>query len=193
MVWINVKRKNLIGLECVNPITNKYILRLSPNSKNIPIENLNILKDDTIADKYKYDTRILSITVNNEPSIDDIKNILLYLQQEYYNSNEIKTLIINNNNVWLDSSTRLKVLNRLNVEKDSNTENTTIWFDDKFIKLKVDKAIKFISMIEKYAKQCYDNTQKHYAEIKKLDSIEACLEYDITSDYPDILNITLTD
>lgn len=189
MIWINIKRKNLVGLECVNPKTNKYILRLSPNSKNIPIENLNILKDNNIPDKYKYDTRILSITVNNEPNIDDIKNILLYLQQEYYNSNEIKTLIINNNNVWLDSSTRIKILNRLNVEKDSNTENTTIWFNNKFIELQVDKAIKLIAMIENYAKQCYDNTQKHCIEINKLNSIEDCLKYDITAGYPEILNI----
>lgn len=191
MIWIDVKRKNLVGLECVNPKTNKHILRLSPNSKNIPIENLNILKDNNIPDKYKYDTRILSITVNNEPNIDDIKNILLYLQQEYYNSNEIKTLIINNNNVWLDSSTRIKILNRLNVEKDSNTENTTIWFNNKFIELQIDKAIKLIDMIENYAKQCYDNTQKHYIEINKLNSIEDCLKYDITADYPEILNIQI--
>jgi hypothetical protein len=77
--------------------------------------------------------------------------------------------------------------------ESANTKTTTLWFNNKSIELEVDKAIILLTTVEKYAKQCYDNTQKHYAEIKKLDSIKACLEYDITSDYPDILNITLTD
>ena len=50
-----------------------------------------------------------------------------------------------------------------------------------------------LTMVEKYAKKCFDNTQKHYIEIKQLESIEDCLQYDITAGYPDILNITSTD
>lgn len=48
-------------------------------------------------------------------------------------------------------------------------------------------------MIENYAGICYNVTQKHITEIKKLTSIEECLNYDITAGYPAILNITLTD
>ena len=35
MRWINTKKDELIGLECINPINDKHILRLSPNSKNM--------------------------------------------------------------------------------------------------------------------------------------------------------------
>ena len=37
------------------------------------------------------------------------------------------------------------------------------------------------------------SSTKDTAKIKKLSSIEECLNYDITADYPTILNITLND
>ena len=40
-----------------------------------------------------------------------------------------------------------------------------------------------------YAKQCYDNTQKHYSDIAKLETLEDCLSFDITSGYPNIIKI----
>ena len=40
-----------------------------------------------------------------------------------------------------------------------------------------------------YAKECYNNTHKHYTDITKLETLEDCLSFDITSGYPDILKI----
>ena len=95
--------------------------------------------------------------------------------------------------VWFDKDTRVGLFNLLNIEKASNTETTTLWFSNTSIEIQVDKAIALLTTVEKYAKQCYDNTQKHYVKINQLESIEDCLQYDITAGYPDILNITLTD
>ena len=139
------------------------------------------------------DIRIVSIIVNNKPSIDDIKKHLLSLQKEYDSSFEVNCFILGGKKVWLDKDTRVGLFNLLNIEKTSNTEITTLWFNNTSIEIQIDKAIALLTMIEKYAKQCYDNTQKHYVEINQLESIEDCLQYDITAGYPDILNITLTD
>lgn len=182
MRWINIKSEKLVGLECINPKNDKHILRLSPNSKNI-------IQDEQETN----DTRIVSIIVNNKPSIDDIKKHLLSLQKEYDSSFEVNCFILGGKKVWLDKDTRVGLFNLLNIEKASNTETTTLWFNNTSIEIDVNKAITLLTMVEKYAKQCYDNTQKHYVEINQLDSIEACLKYDITAGYPDILNITLTD
>lgn len=180
MRWTNIKKEHLIGLECTNPYNSKHILRLSPNSKNIiNIENIDI------------DTRILSIKVNNKPTLFEIKNILLSLQKEYDNSDEVNIFILNEHKVWLDKNTRVGLFNLLNLEKNANKEITTLWFNNNSIELEVDKAITLLTAVEMYAKQCYDNTQKHYAEINQLDSIEACLQYDITAGYPTILNIQI--
>lgn len=182
MRWLNCKKESLVGLECVNPKTDTYIIRLSPNSKNLYKDEL----DDS-------DTRILSIKVNNRPTIDVIKNILLDLQKEYDSSYEVNSFIIKDETNWLDKATRVGLRNLLNIEKQEGNTNTTIWFKTMPVELEIDKAIKILSDVELYSKQCYDNTQRHYAEIKQLDTIEACLQYDITAGYPAILNITLTD
>ena len=180
MRWINIKNEELIGLECINPKNDKHILRLSPNSKNLE-------KDE----QDNNDTRIVSIIVNNKPTLLDIKNYLLSLQKEYDSSIEVNCFVLNDKKVWLDKSTRVGLFNILNLEKANRIETTTLWFNTISVEVDVDKALTLLTAVEIYAKKCYDNTQKHYAEIKQLDTIESCLKYDITTGYPDILNIQI--
>lgn len=180
MRWINIKKDELVGLECINPKNDKHILRLSPNSKNIEK-----------SDQDNSDTRIISIIVKNKPTLFDIKNHLLSLQKEYDSSIEVNCFILNNKKVWLDKLTRSSLFNTISLEKSNGIDITTIWFGTMSIKVNVDKALALLTAVEMYAKKCFDNTQKHYAEIKQLDTIESCLKYDITTGYPDILNIQI--
>ena len=180
MRWTNIKKDELVGLECINPKNDKHILRLSPNSKNMEK-----------GEHDNSDVRIVSIIVKNKPTLFDIKNHLLSLQKEYDSSTEVNRFILNNKKVWLDKATRVGLFNILNLEKSNGIEVTTLWFDTTSIKVNVDKALTLLTAVEMYAKKCYDNTQKHYVEIKQLESIEDCLVYDITKEYPDILNIQI--
>ena len=181
MRWFNCKKEEFVSLECINSKTDKHILRLSPNENFTP------------EDESKDNIRFIPIYVNNKPNIKEIKELLLSLQAEYDNSAEVNSFYLNGKRVWFDKDTRVGLFNLLNIEKASNTETITLWFSNTSIKIQVDKAMALLTMIEKYAKQCYDNTHKHYIEINQLESIEDCLQYDITAGYPDILNITLTD
>ena len=115
------------------------------------------------------------------------------MQAEYDNSAEVNSFYLNDKRVWLDKATRVGLFNILNLEKSNGIDVTTLWFNTMSIKINVDKALTLLTAVEIYAKKCFDNTQKHYIEIKQLESIEDCLQYDITAGYPDILNITLTD
>lgn len=180
MRWINIKKDKLIGLECINPINDKHILRLSPNSKNMK----KLERDDS-------DARIVSIIVKNKPTLFDIKNHLLSLQKEYDSSVEVNCFILNNERVWLDKLTRAVLFNTINLEKSKGVDVTTLWFNTTPIKINVDKALTLLTAVEMYAKKCYNNTQKHYVEINQLETIEDCLAYDITKEYPDILNIQI--
>ena len=177
MRWFNCKKEEFISLECINTKTDKHIIRLSPNGNFI-------LKDES-----KDDIRFIPIYINNKPNVKEIKKLLLSLQAEYDNSAEVNSFYLNGKRVWFDKATRVGLFNILNIEKASNTETTTLWFSNTSIEIQVDKAIALLTTVEKYAKQCYDNTQKHYVEINQLESIEDCLQYDITAGYPDILNI----
>ena len=177
MRWFNCKKEEFISLECINTKTDKHIIRLSPNGNFI-------LKDES-----KDDIRFIPIYIDNKPNVKEIKKLLLSLQAEYDNSAEVNSFYLNGKRVWFDKATRVGLFNILNIEKASNTETTTLWFSNTSIEIQVDKAIALLTTVEKYAKQCYDNTQKHYVEINQLESIEDCLQYDITAGYPDILNI----
>ena len=181
MRWFNCKKEEFVSLECINAKTDKHIIRLSPNENFTP------------ESESKDDIRFIPIYVNNKPNVKEIKELLLSLQAEYDNSAEVNSFYLNGKRVWLDKATRVGLFNILNIEKASNTETTTLWFSNTSIEIQVDKAIALLTTVEKYAKQCYDNTQKHYVKINQLESIEDCLQYDITAGYPDILNITLTD
>ena len=177
MRWFNCKKEEFISLECINTKTDKHIIRLSPNGNFI-------LKDES-----KDDIRFIPIYIDNKPNVKEIKKLLLSLQTEYDNSAEVNSIYLNGKRVWFDKATRVGLFNILNIEKASNTETTTLWFNNTSIEIQVDKAIALLTTVEKYAKQCYDNTQKHSVEINQLESIEDCLQYDITAGYPDILNI----
>lgn len=181
MRWFNCKKEEFVNLECINVKTDKHILRLSPNGNFTP------------EGESKDDIRFIPIYVNNKPNIKEIKEFLLSLQAEYDNSAEVNSFYLNDKRVWLDKATRVGLFNILNLEKSNGIDVTTLWFNTMSIKINVDKALTLLTAVEIYAKKCFDNTQKHYIEIKQLESIEDCLQYDITAGYPDILNITLTD
>ena len=182
MRWFNIKRNELIGLELINPIKDKYVIRLSPNNKNI------------IKDKYDIsDTRYVSIIVNNRPTIDDNKKEWLSLEKEYDNSSEVNSFYIDGKRIWFNKATRVGIVNAINLQKELGNNTYTIWFDNISIELDINRALNILAMIENYASICYNVTKKHINEIKKLSSIEECLNYDITANYPTILNITLND
>lgn len=181
MRWFYSKQEDYVPNICTNPQKSKYQLRVSPNT--------NFDKDSV--GEQNVDMRYLLIKTNNVPILQDIKTKILSLQEEYDNSAEVNSFYLNGKRVWLDKATRVGLFNLLNLEKAANTKTTTLWFNNNSIEIEVDKAITLLTTIEKYAKQCYDNTQKHYAEINQLDSIEACLQYDITAGYPTILNIQI--
>ena len=182
MEWTYIKKSELNSIECINPYKGRYIIRLSPNSKNIPKDEENI-----------YDTRITSIIVNNKPNLYDIKKELLSLQKEYDNSSEVNSFYINGKRIWFDKVTRVGIVNAINLQKELGNNTYTIWFDNMSIELDINRALNILAMIENYASTCYNVTQKHINEIKKLSSIEECLNYDITANYPTRLNITLND
>ena len=179
MRWFNCKKEEFVSLECINSKTDKHILRLSPNGNFTP------------EGECKDDIRFIPIYVNNKPNIKEIKEFLLSLQAEYDISAEVNSFYLNDKRVWLDKATRIGLFNILNLEKSNGIDVTTLWFSTMSIKINVDKALTLLTAVEMYAKKCYDNTQKHYVEIKQLESIEACLAYDITKDYPDILTIQI--
>ena len=177
MRWFNCKKEELVSLECVNIKTDKHLLRLSPN------ENF------TSEGKSKDDIRFIPIYVNNKPNVKEIKELLLSLQAEYDNSTEVNSFYLNGKHIWLYKATRVGLVNSLNLEKSTGKTDTILWFNNISVTIDIDKALQLLSIVEMYAKECYNNTHQHYSDIAKLETLEDCLLFDITSGYPNILKI----
>lgn len=182
MRWFNTKQKDLVGLECINKKEDKYILRLTPNHKNI-------IKQENSTD----DTRYVSIIVNSKPTLEDIKKHLLSLQVEYDVSSEVNSFYIDGKRVWFDKLTRIGISKAINDQRTLGNSTYSVWFNDTALELALNKAELLLAQIEDYAGKCYNITQQHIYEIKHLSSIEECLSFDITAGYPDILSIYLND
>ena len=179
MRWFESKKEDFVGLECVNTKTGKHLLRLSPNS------------NFTSKGEQQNDIRFISIFVNNYPSVKEIKNILLSLQEEYDNSAEVNSFYLNGKRVWLDKATRVGLVNSLNIEKATGKTNTTLWLGTLSINIEIDKALTLLTAVEMYAKECYNNTHKHMYDINQLNTLDDCLTFDITANYPQKLNIEI--
>ena len=66
-------------------------------------------------------------------------------------------------------------------------ETTTLWYEGVMFELPIASAMQMLLAIEVYASECYDNTQRHLAEVDKLETKEDIESYDYRVGYPDKL------
>lgn len=106
----------------------------------------------------------------------------------YDSSSSVNEFYIQNMPVWLDKATRSGLMLRFNSELAMKKENTTLWYNGISFTLPLNSAIQMLYALEIYASECYDNTQAHLANVDKLDTLDAVLEYDYITGYPEKLN-----
>lgn len=106
----------------------------------------------------------------------------------YDSSANVNEFYIQEMSVWLDKNTRSGLMLRFNSELAMKKENTTLWYNGISFTLPLNSAIQMLYALEVYASECYDNTQAHLANVDKLDTLDAVLEYNYTVGYPDKLH-----
>ena len=67
----------------------------------------------------------------------------------------------------------------------SNT--TSLWYNDVKYELSLDNAMNMLTALEIYASACYDNTQYHISEVKKMTNVEDLKNYNYRIGYPEKL------
>ena len=129
----------------------------------------------------------------NEPTVyirtvDDAKMDMKSCINTYDRSNSVNAFYIHGMEVWLDKSTRTGLKLRFEAENAIGQENTILWHNNMQFPLLVKDAIQMLYAIEIYASACYDNTQRHLAEVDKLKTVKEVDNYDYKSGYPEKLN-----
>ena len=88
------------------------------------------------------------------------------------------------NDMWLDRELRQTLRQRFNDEKEEGLTQTNLVYGELVITLPIDLAISLIKDLERYARQCYDQTARHKAAVLALDNVADVLAYDFTQGYP---------
>lgn len=122
-----------------------------------------------------------------EPTLEDIKRHKKEEILYFDSSNEINEFTINEIPVWLDKATRAGLVLRFQAEVAVGNTETTLWYNGLEFRLPLDKAVQMLYVIEIYASQCYDNTQKHLAEVDKLEDVDEINNYNYRIGYPEKL------
>ena len=131
------------------------------------------------------------IPVPHEPTEEEILNG----EKEYKieeivshdSSAEVNCFYIGDRELWLDKATRVGLKLRFDAEIASGHTNTTLWYEGTPFNLELDNAVQMLNAIEIYASACYDNTQKHIANVKSMNTIGDVKSYDYRTGYPDYL------
>lgn len=122
--------------------------------------------------------------VEREETLEMLKQRKKYDIQSYDMSEDVNGFTINGEFVWLDKNTRVGLMLRLDAEEMSGKVKTTLWYKDKQFTLEIANARMMLYAIENYASACYDNTQRHLAEVEKLTTKEDVEAYDFKVGYP---------
>ena len=105
----------------------------------------------------------------------------------YDSSSEVNSFYMQGQQMWLDKATRAGLMLRFQAEQAKGNEYTTLWYGTNQFEIPLMGAFQMLYALEVYASQCYDNTQRHLAEIAKLETIEQIESYDYTVGYPEKL------
>ena len=119
--------------------------------------------------------------------LNDAKERILNELYSYHSSSDINVFYIGDSPLWLDKNLRAELKNRFDAEVKNGKTETVIWYDNTPFVFSLDKAIQMLCDLEVYASECYDNTQTHIINIKKMNNLEGIESYNFKNGYPEIL------
>lgn len=129
------------------------------------------------------------IVKTEEDLLNEEKTMLISKISQYDSSENINEFYIDENKLWLNKSTRLSLKLRFDTELKHKKTTTTLWHNGISFTLKLEEAMNLIDKIELYASMCYDITQQHIANVKRLNNIDDVKNYDYKTGYPEKVRI----
>lgn len=145
-------------------------------------QTFNPKKDAILADGWvEYEPPVIV------PTLEEIKARKVEEILAYDSSSAVNEFSIGGVPMWLDKLTRVGLRDRLISESTLGKTETTLWYNSQMFVVDIEKAKHMLILLENYASECYDNTQRHISEVLKLSTIEEVLAYDYAMRYPDKL------
>lgn len=122
-------------------------------------------------------------------TLEEAKEMLLAEIDAYDKSPAVNAFYLNGEQYWLDFNLRDRVFDGNERIAYKGREETSLWLDGKCFVMPIAVAQDLICTIEVYAKDCYNVTATHQAEVNKLTTIEEVEAYNYKTGYPEKLNL----
>lgn len=189
-VWLNLSVSEIgkpdIDSEKFESITDRLVLSNNSVASFLEVvdeQHLAIASNDELMSILKY--------FQSENDIESWKAIRRKQIKGYDQTEKVNCFYLSGLPLWLDKATRVGLVNSISAEKREGNEVTDLWFESIMIQLPVDDALAKLDKIELYAKNCYNVTASHIAEIEQIDNLEELQQYDITAEYPPFLELQI--
>lgn len=184
MNWIEINKADFQPINCVNTRLSKYHLGFSPI--DIPIKE----QTDDIHEP-QFDMKYIQVIHKGGVTVDNLKEYLIKLINDYDDSFDCNYFIINNNKAVLRKASRVGLRDSLKIQKDKGETNATLWLETnnglKEYILPIDYIQQMLIDLELFAIKCNNTTQSHLSNVPNLLTKLEVLNYDITQGYPEHL------
>lgn len=104
---------------------------------------------------------------------------------EYYDqSSEVNEFTINGMSMWLDHDVRQQLKNSIEAYKSTGQTQVTKIFGGQEYTFTVDQWLQMLALLEVYAAEALNTTERHKLTVEALTNIDEVLNYDFTTGYP---------
>lgn len=124
-----------------------------------------------------------------EKQLSELRAKKVALAKKYDKSEGVNSFELNGKLVWLDKATRVGLMNSLKIEQSVGRSETELWLAGTAYTMPIEKAVQLLEMLEIYAKDCYNVTEQHIANINALTDSNRVHNYNYTTGYPERLRI----
>lgn len=104
--------------------------------------------------------------------------------EAYDTSEKVNSFTYKGVQTWLDKATRVGLMNSTTILLNAGVQTTCLWLNGEQIVMPCNALIDLLSKLEQYALECYNVTEQHKADVRRLTTRERVEEYDITAGYP---------
>lgn len=137
---------------------------------------------------YVEDENTITEVVNVEYiSVEEAREILIDAIKEYDSSSNVNLISVSGLDIWLDKDTRVGLVNSCNAEESEGRSETSVWYNGVKLTFPIEQLKVMLNKLEVYAKECFNVTQLHVANVSLLETVEDIEAYDYKSGYPEKL------
>ena len=128
------------------------------------------------------------------PIVDELgnaKRAKLMAINVYDQSDEVNLFYLVGQPMWLDAPTRQTLRTSIESYQAMGNEMVTKWFEGSQFTFPISTWINMLNALEAYAGDALNVTESHKAAVMAMNDIEDIEAYDITTGYPEKLNLTI--